>query len=602
MIAAKDKVKILDFGLAKAVAAGGVEIDLTGVPTVTESMTSPGMVLGTTAYMSPEQTQGKSVDKQADIWAFGCVIYECLTGKRAFQGETLTETVASILRSEPDWTLIAANTPAMVLSLLRRCLKKDPCHRLHDIADARIEIQESAGASTEKMPASPRFRLWTTVAGCTIALVGGLLIGTVVTLYFRTASAPVSQPVARTFVRLEPARWLDGLRHGESDQPTRTAMAISGDGRFIIYAAIEENPGSQDKSQLYMRRIDQLQAKPISGTESGLSPFLSPDDRWVGFWADGKLKKVSVEGGVPTVLCDVSRPFGFDWSTDNQIIFAPDQGTGLFRVPADGGKPETLTALAASEFSHRLPRCLPNGKGILFTIMRHGWDLKPGVAILDRSTGKWRVLLEDAADARYIAGGRLAFLRQGTLMVVRFDENKLEIAGQPVPTIENIAQALNTGYTGTNTASGQFCVSASGALVYAAGGILPDRENSLVWVDQQGNSEPIASFRAPFVTARLSPDGRRIAYQTLGKETQVWVYDLNRGTAARLTSEGLVARVVWTPDSRRVVFGWSRLLPRTSIGSPPMGVRLWSGLLPRVNTRGSLDHGLRPERRWRSSR
>jgi serine/threonine protein kinase len=575
MVSAQGKVKILDFGLAKALAADPVDIDLTHSPTITEAMTRPGMVLGTAAYMSPEQAKGRPVDKRSDIWAFGCVLYECLTGRRAFQGETMTEVVASILKSEPEWSLLAANTPANLRSLLRRCLQKDPDRRLHDIADARIEMQEGVGPPSETLPVPPQPRPWRVVAGCTIALVIGLLIGAVGMKYFRPASSPVSQSVVRTSVRLDPGQWLDGLRVGESDQPSRTAMAISNNGRFIIYAAVKENPGLQDKSRLYMRRVDQLEAKSIPGTEGGTSPFLSPDDRWVGFWADGKLKRISVEAGIPAVLCNVSRPFGFAWSTDNQIIFAPEQGGGLLKIPAEGGKPEALTAPPASEFSHRLPNCLPDGKGILFTIMRHGWDLQPSVAVLEPGAGKWRILLEDAADARYIASGHLAFLRQGTLMLVPFDASRLEITGQPSPAIENIAQALNTGYTGTNTASGQFSISASGSLVFASGGILPDRENSLVWVDQQGNAEPIASFKAPFVAARLSPDGRRIAYQTLGKETQVWIYDLNRGTAARLTSEGLAARVTWTPDSRRVVFGWSKtaatnLYWQPADGSSPM--------------------------------
>ena len=291
-------------------------------------------------------------------------------------------------------------------------------------------------------------------------------------------------------------------------------MALSSNGRFIIYSAVKENPDSQDKPRLYLRKLDQLEATPVAGTEGGSGPFLSPDDRWVGFWADGKLMRVPVEGGVPAVLCEVPLPFGFSWGADNQIVLAPKEDSGLSRISAGGGNPEVLTVPDKSkgEFAHRLPYCLPVGNGILFTIMQHWMDLHPRVAVMDLVTRKWHVLLEDAADARYVATGQLAFLRQGTLMVAPFDPNSLEVTGQPMPAIENIAQALNTGDANFDTAAGQFCVSASGLMVYATGGILPDRQNSLVWVDQQGKAEPIASFKAWFFAPRLSPDGQRIAY------------------------------------------------------------------------------------------
>jgi serine/threonine-protein kinase len=306
-----------------------------------------------------------------------------------------------------------------------------------------------------------------------------------------------------------------------------------------------------------------MEAKPIAGTEGGFSPFLSPDDRWVGFWADGKLKKVAVDGGVPLALFDVPYfSFGSSWGADNQIIFAPRLDYGLSRVSADGGKSETLTIFDSSkeEYGHRLPHCLPAGKGILFTIMRHPYDLQPRVAVLEPAAHKWRVLLDDAADARYITTGHLAFLRQGTLMVVPFDPDKLKVSGQPVPAVANVMQALNTGDSGYDTAAGQFSISASGSLAYVPGGILPDRMNSLVWVDHKGEAVPIASFKAPFSAPRLSPDGRRIAYRTLARERHVWVYDLHRGTATRLTSEGAAGWVTWTPDGRRLVFEWMKAL------------------------------------------
>jgi serine/threonine-protein kinase len=322
-----------------------------------------------------------------------------------------------------------------------------------------------------------------------------------------------------------------------------------------------------------------LQATPIAGTEGGTSPFLSPDARWVGFWADGKLKKVSIDGGVPVTLCDVAMPFGASWGPDDTIVFSPSNDSGLSRVPANGGKAEILTSLdkTVREFSHRLPHWLPDGKGVLFTILREKTDLEPRVARLDVNTRKWSVLLEDAADARYALSGHLVFLRQGTLMAVPLDLARSAIVGQPVPVIAGIVQALNTlADVSVITAAGQYGVSDSGYLVYAPGGIFPDLDSTLVWVDRNGNVQPAASPRAWLSCPRLSPDGKQIAYITRGKEWLAWVYDLNRGTATQLTTEGKVWAITWTPDGKRVIFDWRGfgtlhfLYSQPADGSSPM--------------------------------
>ena len=266
-------------------------------------------------------------------------------------------------------------------------------------------------------------------------------------------------------------------------------MTISSDGRFIVYSAVKENPGSQDKPRLYLRRTDQLEAKPIAGTEGGISPFLSPDGRWVGFWAGGALMKVSIDGGVPVPLCNAASQFGSSWGPENSIIFAPDGGSGLFRVSAEGGEPESLTTpdKTKEETSHRLPHCLPDGKGVLFTIMREP-DLQPCIALLDLKTRKWRVLMGDAADARYVPTGHLVFLRQGTLMVVPFDLGRHEVTGQPVPAIANVMQALNVAIGLL-----QHCCRPVQHLGFRLAGLCrgryqPDMQNSLVWVDHQRKS------------------------------------------------------------------------------------------------------------------
>ena len=527
-------------------------------------MTRPGIILGTAAYMSPEQARGRPVDKRADIWAFGCILFECLAGKRAFEGANITETLASILKEEPDWQALPPATPSKLWDLLRRCLQKDPRERLHDIADARIEMQEPMTRPKEPLRVSRRLPLGWLIAACVTALVIGILIGPTVMRYFKPGNSQILQPVVRSPIKLEPGHWLEGMRGFPPwglDQPTRTAMAISNDGRFIVYSAIAENPGPQVKSQLYLRRTDQLEAKPISGTEGGISPFLSPDSHWVGFWASGKLMKVSIEGGVPVTLCDCEAPFGASWGTDNSIVFASDGAAGLSRVPADGGRPEILTApdKTKEEMSHRLPHWLPDSKGVLFTIMRENFDPKPRTSLLDLKTRQWRELMEDGVDARYVPTGHLVFLRQGTLLAVSFDLQRLELTGQPVPVVGKVMQAANIHSSGFNTGAGQFSISDSGWLVYAMGGILPDLENSLVWVDQKGRTQPITPFKTSFFSPRLSPDGQRIAYQTIGeKEELVWIYDLNRGTTSRLTGEGKAAFVNWTRDGTRVFFGWRK--------------------------------------------
>jgi eukaryotic-like serine/threonine-protein kinase len=547
------QVKILDFGLAKAFDPQTAPADSAQTPALTDPLTSAGVILGTAAYMSPEQASGKPTDKRTDIWAFGCIFYECLTGKRAFGGETVTETLAAVIRGEPDWKVLPEDLPYGVRSLLRRCLQKDPGLRLHDIADAGIEIGESFPQPAEEFTRALRISQRWMAGFVAVALVAGVLIGAGVLWRFRPVAAG---SVVRSVIKLEPGHWLDGFLYER--KPTRTAVALSAGGRFIVYSAIMENPAAGAKGQLYLRWLDQPAAVAIPGTEGGISPFLSPDDRWVGFWADDKLMKVPIEGGVPVALCDVERLFGTTWRSDNRIVFSPGESTGLSVIPADGGKPEVLTVpdKTRQEYGHRLPRFLPGGKGMLFTVMREPYDLRPRVAVLLGKTREWRNLLEDAADARYVPTGHLIFLRQGTLMAARFDLDRLEVTGQPVPAIAGVAQALNVLASGYRTAAGQFSISGSGELVYAAGGINPDLENSLVWVDQRGNAEPALPFKGPFFAPRLAPDGRRIAYILLGREFQAWQYDLVRGVATRLTSEGKTDYVTWTPDGKRVAFNW----------------------------------------------
>jgi serine/threonine-protein kinase len=282
----------------------------------------------------------------------------------------------------------------------------------------------------------------------------------------------------------------------------------------------------------------------------------------VGFYAEGKLRKIPVEGGLATPLCDVNRITGADWSADDHIVFT-DQvgvglGVGLSMVSAQGGIPQSLTKPdpGRSEGSHVLPSWLPNGKSVLFTVMRHGWDSRPSLALFRLDNGEWDILLQNATDARYLPTGHLVFLREGTLMVVGFDLGNLKITGRPVALVENVMQASASPSSTFNTNAGQFAISDSGCLVYAEGGILPDRQDSLVWVDRRGIEEPVTDLRFSFGGPHLSPDGQKIVYDADTRENQVWIHDLIRGTNRRLTEGGRAFGPLWTPDGMRCVFSW----------------------------------------------
>ncbi|OGD18691.1 MAG: hypothetical protein A2W03_08860 [Candidatus Aminicenantes bacterium RBG_16_63_16] len=570
-ITTEGKVKILDFGLAKALVEDLTAVDFANSPTITADMTQPGVILGTAAYMSPEQATGRPVDKRSDIWAFGCILYECLTGKRAFPGDTVTESMAAILRGDPDWDSLPTGTPPSVRAVLRRCLQKAPKERQRDIGDALIEIGEPADYSSEAAAAPRRPSLTWLAAGAAMMLLAGILIDR---LFIMRHEPTLPSSVVTSTIKVEPRHWLVGMV-AEMERPSRPAVAFSNDGRFIVYSAIEANPGPQAKPRLFLRRLDQPEAKPIDGVDVGINPFLSPDNRWVGYLGpDRKLKKIPVEGGVESSLCEVSSLFGANWGPDNSIIYADDFADGLKRVSAEGGQPETLTKPdpKREEYSHRLPAWLPDGRAALFTILRRELDRQPRVALLRMDTREWRVLFEDAADARYVPTGHLVFMRQGTLMAARFDLAKLEVIGQPVALVENVMQAFHGGGT-YHTCAGQFAVSDSGTLIYAAGGVIPEERNSLVWVDQRGVEQPVTDLKLPFFAPRLSPDGRRIAYT--GRDWRIWVYDLNRGTNSLLTGDGSAVFPIWTPDSQRLLFSWQRsvvinLYRQPYDGSSPM--------------------------------
>jgi len=564
MITSEGKIKILDFGLAKAYPGETTGVDIERSPTITARMTEPGVILGTAAYMSPEQARGRPADKRADVWALGCILYECLTGKRTFQGETISDTLALVLKGEPDWAALPMTTPGTIRILLHRCLQKNPKNRLHDIADARIEIDEAGSSSTEGGAAIKRFPWgWIFTAG-SILLIAGFLIRPLIWETNRPALSP--GPVA-SVIKLEPGYGLDGDRDLlEFGWPSLTAMAISGDGRFIVYCAVD-NSAAEAKPHLFMRRLDELEASPIPGTEGGIAPFLSPDDRWVGFWADGKLKIVSVEGGIAQELCEAGM-YGASWGVSDRIVFADDVHGGLATIAAGGGVPAVLTTPdhAQNEGDHRLPSYLPNDRGTLFTVIRRGRgsvvDLEPRVAIFDNRTGERTFLIDDASDAQYIPTGHIVFLRRGALWAVPFSLRELETTGPAAPLRSGIIQALVP--SARNTTAGQYSVSGSGHLIFAPGGVPPAWVNSLAWVDWKGNDGPAGLKSDRHYLPRLSPDGEKIAFQTLYDREQVWIYDAQRDMSYPLVSEGVCGDPIWTPDGKKIIY--RKILPDRSEG------------------------------------
>jgi len=574
-ITPEGKVKILDFGLARAFLDKSPVEFITDSPTITAEMTQPGVILGTAAYMSPEQAKGKQVDKRADIWAFGCILFECLTGKAAFPGETITEVLAAVLKGDPDWDALPQDLPGNVSAVLRRCLQKDRNLRFHDIADARIEIDEAGPPQAEKRAAIRRFPIgWVLVIGAALFILGILIRPWI---WEAQRTAPPAGPIAAV-VKLEPGYSLDGIRRAiDFNWPSRTAMAISSDGRFIVYCAVDDTAAAGAKPRLFIRRIDELAARPIEGTEGGIAPFLSPDNRWVGFWADGKLKKIPTDGGMAQTICEAATFFGASWGINDLIVFADlAKHPGLSTVAASGGTPAILTVpdKALEELNHCLPSFLPDARGILFTIIRGEEDLNRRVALFDAKTRKWKVLLDSASDARYVPTGHIVFLRWATLMAVPFSLGDLGITGQAVAVRSNIMQMLNA--PALNTSAGQFSISASGSLIYAPGGIIPDWKNSLVWVDRVGKDEPAKTKPGHVYVPRISPNGQKIAYQTLGTKREIWISDTIRDISFPLVSEALCCTPLWTPDGRKVIFGVrtspqsSSVFSRSADGSAPM--------------------------------
>jgi serine/threonine-protein kinase len=557
-------VKVLDFGLAKLSSAADDAVSQTGIDegfslaaTVSSpAMTRAGFIIGTAAYMSPEQARGRPVDKRADIWAFGCVLYEMLTGRRAFDGLDTADVLARVIERTPDLKALPLSTPAHLRRLLERCFEKDIRRRLRDIGDARLELDVEPRTSGE--PAVSR--RW---AVSRIAAAGGLLaaggLGVGWWAGRRGTSAPV--PVTRLMVDVRPAEGLLGSSPLERLplgrlRPSRTAIALSPDGRAIAFTA---RRGS--RQSLYVRSLDRDSAVELPGTDGADGPFFSPDGRWIGFHASGSLRRVALAGGPAVTLCESPLPFGASWSSDDRVVFS--QRDGIWLVPAGGGSPTRLTSLPAeaSEVVHAHPRLLPGGEWLMYSVLPvfFGWN-RSRVVVQSIATGERRTIVEGAADAQYLPTGHLVYMRTGTLMGAVFDLATMKISSGEVGLTERVVQAVNTGAIPLDTGSAQYAVSRSGTLAFVRGDILPDFVGTPQWIDRNGSvtNIQIPAPARPFIFPRLSPDGKSLAIGTLNLNSQdLWRYDIAERALTRLTSGGRMEHPVWSPDGARIALGYS---------------------------------------------
>jgi serine/threonine-protein kinase len=523
-IPSEDSIKVLDFGLAKAAeSSASASVDGANSPTLTISPTRAGTILGTAAYMAPEQARGAVVDKRADVWAFGVVLYEMLTGRPTFTGESVSDVVAAVLRGDPDWNALPPDTPSPVRRLLRRCLCKDRRKRLRDIGDALLEMDEAPEApAVQAAWRSPI--LW--------AIAGGLAVAMLVAAWFllRPPPAQIERPVSR---------WTTVL-----PSPAVTDVALSRDGRLMVYAA----PVSGVES-LTLRALDSQELRPLPGTGAAIGPVFSPDGQWIAFYEGDRLAKIAVAGGPPITICPAPIQRGRTWGDDDTIVYGTGDG-GLMQVPAEGGTPKPLTTpdRAKGELSHQWPWFLPGARAIVFTIFMGGSPDASQIAVLDRKTGSYRVIVNGGNNGRYAPSGHLIFSRPGELRAVPFDLRRLEVTGPEVSVIKDISNATVAGV--------RYAISDSGLLVYLGQGAgLPER--TLDWMDRQGNRRPSGLPARQYGDISLSPDGQRVA-ASIGKSgaaAGIWVGELDRGTLTTITSRDYNVSPEWTPDGRRITFG-----------------------------------------------
>jgi serine/threonine-protein kinase len=542
-------VKVLDFGLAKAIDPASTSgAEAMNSPTLTARATQLGVILGTAAYMAPEQAKGKVVDRRADIWAFGVVLYEMLTGERAFKGEDISETLASVLKDAPSLDALPAGTPVRLKRLVERCLERDPKMRLRDIGEARIEIARIEAGAPDAAPtlalpsaAAAAVPVWRRLLPWAVAGVFGVALVAALLMWAPWREAALATP-----------RKLLASVGADASLPTQfgASAILSPDGTTLAFVAQQSG-----QMRLFIRRLDQLQAAPLAGTEDAANPFFSPGGEWIAFFAGAKLKKVSVTGGASINLCDAPSGRGGTWADDDTIIFSPTSTTNnkLLRITAAGGTPAVFGTLSEGATTQRWPQALPGGKDVLYTEHSSMTGFDGGnLMVAPLSGGTPKVVVRGGYYGRYVPSGHLIYIQQGTLFAVAFDLDRLETIGQAVPALEGVT--ANPG-----TAGAQLAFSLDGTLVYVPGTVAA-ATNPIDWMTRDGKTSALRAGKADWLNPRFSPDGQKLALAISdGKQLDIWVYEWARDTMTQLTFDpGEDGFPVWTPDGRHIVFASDR--------------------------------------------
>lgn len=554
-------VKVLDFGLAKiaqpSAATGNPDVSTT----LTIEATRVGQILGTAAYMAPEQASGKMVDRRADIWSFGVVLWEMLTGRRLFPpGETVSHVLADVLRRDIDFTRLPSAMPMPVRELLKRCLDRDLATRLRDIGEARIAIQKYlADPTPPSAPSQASARRG--LLAWALAGILALAVFVLSTMLWRTRQ-PADRPLVRLDVDLGP-----GVSLSSFAGPN---VILSPDGTRLVYVS---------HNRLFTRRLDQQQATELPGAEGGTAPFFSPDGQWVAFFAEGKLKKVPVVGGAATVLCNAPNGMGGSWGEDGVIASALQVTGGLSRIAANGGAPSPLSQpdSALGETTHRWPQILPGGKAVLFTAHSQqvsGFD-EAVIQVMSVGDGRKKTLVRGGTYGRFLTSGHLLYVNRGTLFAVPFDLSSLEIRGAPVPLQTEVAHDFNGGARFDSQA---------GTLVYETGAA-QGRSLKVAWLEKDGKTRALLPKPGDYGRPSFSPDGYRLALDLAdGARSDIWIYDLRRDAMARLTWDGQVNQFpIWSPDGLYIVFAdqdglsWTRA---DGAGRPQRLLRIKSSTMP----------------------
>ena len=539
-------VKVLDFGLAKALDTTP-QGDPSQSPTLTAAATQMGVIMGTAAYMSPEQARGKPVDKRADIWAFGSVLFEMLTGQRPFVGDDATDILAAVVRAEPEWNRLPPHLDPRLKGLIERCLEKDVRLRWHDVGDVRVDItkvednlEESAVTLNADQAnwSDPYRRLG-------IAFVAGALLAGLTAWNLAPQGAGDSRMVRLSLDVLSSQE--DAIQAGVVG-----TIAISADGARVAYVArgsVTAEPGSEPR-RLYVRTLAEDQATAVSGTEGATNAFFSPDGTWVGFFAGGELQIAPVAGGAPLSVANANQVFGAAWGPNDTIVFGGGTGSGLWQVPAAGGAPEPLTSLDADkgEILHGLPEFLPDGETVLFTT---GTSTGSRIAMLSLQTGAWEDLALSGAGARYVSDGYLVFSEEDSLRLFGFDAERKEVTGSVTPVQDGVQWET---WAGLQLSS--FATSRRGDLMFISGS-QEFAQTRLVWVDRDGQETSIETEAGFYLGPRISPGpSDRIAVVRLNEFRlgEVWVMNADGSQAVPVANDGADYNPAWSPDGRTLTY------------------------------------------------